>query len=72
METYDGPAWRLIAISWSSPFQGFARSGEKCGLHFQGGRVKEFNVPQKIGKSRDTVFYWYKKKTPPFLLRTPV
>ena len=25
METYDGPAWRLIAISWSAPFQGFAR-----------------------------------------------
>ena len=23
METYDGPAWRLIAISWSAPFQGF-------------------------------------------------
>ena len=25
METYDGPAWRLIAISWSAPFQRFAR-----------------------------------------------
>ena len=25
METYDGPAWRLIVISWSAPFQGFAR-----------------------------------------------
>ena len=25
METYDGPAWRLMATPLSAPFQGFAR-----------------------------------------------
>ena len=25
METYDGPAWRLMATTLSAPFQGFAR-----------------------------------------------
>jgi len=29
METYDGPAWRLMATPLSAPFQGFARP---CGI----------------------------------------
>jgi hypothetical protein len=29
METYDGPAWRLMATLLSAPFQGFAR---QCGI----------------------------------------
>jgi len=28
METYDGPAWWLTAISWSAPFQGTMQAGQ--------------------------------------------